>query len=124
MCQSNIPSQNTDSYPINALRNLAMKRVYTDYMLLVDGDFMMSPHFEESFQLAISQMFSLPTDRVAYVVPVFELVAEKWNQEQVNTATSSLLYIQKQFSKIIMHCSYFMQSLCVWHSKCCIVCNT
>ena len=67
-----------------------MKRVYTYYMLLVDGDFMMSSHFEESFQLAVSQL-SLPIGHVAYVVPVFELVEEKWNPEQVNTANSSLL---------------------------------
>ncbi|XP_065884775.1 xylosyl- and glucuronyltransferase LARGE2s-like isoform X3 [Dysidea avara] len=73
---------NTDSYPINALRNLAMKHVYTDYMLLMDGDFMVSPHFEKSFQLAQSQISSLSLDHVAYVVPVFELVAEKWSPEQ------------------------------------------
>jgi len=72
--------QNTDSYPINALRNLAIKHVYTDYMLLVDGDFMVSPHFKESFQMALSKTTS---DLVAYVVPVFELVAEKWSPEQV-----------------------------------------
>jgi len=59
-------------------------------MLLVDGDFIMSSHFEESFQLAISQFSSLPTGHLAYVVPAFELVAEKWNPEQVNTANSSL----------------------------------
>jgi len=61
-----------------------MKHVYTDYILLVDGDFMVSPHFEESFQMALSKTTSLSSDQVAYVVPVFELVAEKWSPEQVN----------------------------------------
>ena len=76
--------QNIDSYPINALRNLAMKHVYTDHMLLVDGDFMVSPHSEESFQGALSKSTSLSLDQVAYVVPVFESVAEKWSPEPIN----------------------------------------
>jgi len=81
--------------------------LYTDYMLLVDGDFMMSPHFEESFQLAISQMSSLSTGHLAYVVPAFELVAEKWNPEQVNTTNSSLLCNGKWetvYKKLYVNC--------------------
>jgi len=57
-----------------------MKHVYTDYMLLVDGDFMVSPHFKESLQMALSKA---TLDLVAYVMPAFELVAEKWSPEQV-----------------------------------------
>ena len=78
-------SQASDAFPINALRNLAMKDVYTDYMLLLDGDFIVSPHFEASFQLAVTQTQSLllPGDHVTYVVPAFELVADKYNSYQV-----------------------------------------
>ena len=78
-------SQVSDAYPINALRNLAMKHVYTDYMLLLDGDFIVSPHFESSFQLAVAETRSLllPGDHVSYVVPAFELVADKFNSYQV-----------------------------------------
>ena len=72
-----------------------MKHVYTDYMLLMDGDFMVSPHFEKSFQLAQSQISSLSLDHVAYVVPVFELVAEKWSPEQVNICTATILHVRK-----------------------------
>ena len=62
-----------------------MKHVYTDYMLLLDGDFIVSPHFEASFQLAVTQTQSLllPKDHVTYVVPAFELVANKYNSHQV-----------------------------------------
>ena len=78
-------SQVSDAYPINALRNLAMKHVYTEYMLLLDGDFIVSPHFEASFHLAVADTQSLLSvgDHVSYVVPAFELVADKFNSHQV-----------------------------------------
>ena len=54
-------------------------------MLLLDGDFIVSPHFEASFQLAVMQIPSLRLtgDHIAYVVPVFELLAETWKSDQV-----------------------------------------
>ena len=72
-----------------------MKHVYTDYMLLLDGDFIVSPHFESSFQLAVSETWSLllPGDHVSYVVPAFELVADKFNSYQVLTLNCSYVVL-------------------------------
>ncbi|CAH1792296.1 unnamed protein product [Owenia fusiformis] len=58
-----------EKYPINHLRNLAMEQVRTEYMLLVDADFYISPNFIESFQLSIINESS-PIN--AYVIPAFE----------------------------------------------------
>ncbi|XP_072019743.1 xylosyl- and glucuronyltransferase LARGE1-like isoform X2 [Amphiura filiformis] len=62
-----------DDYPINYLRNKAISQAKTQYLLLLDADFIPSPNLEQSFQSTLRGFKpSLPQTKVAYVVPAFE----------------------------------------------------
>lgn len=61
-----------DEYPINTLRNLAIKNVNTRFMLLLDADFQPSPDIEKHF-LSIEEKLN-GTSGYAFVVPAFEYI--------------------------------------------------
>lgn len=60
----------TDIYPINALRNLAIKSATTKYILLLDADFQPCPDLETKFLNSIK--FAEDNHKKAFVVPAFE----------------------------------------------------
>ncbi|XP_035694904.1 LARGE xylosyl- and glucuronyltransferase 2-like isoform X2 [Branchiostoma floridae] len=68
-----------DEYPINYLRNLALRMVKSKYVFLLDADFIPSPNFQDNFRVLINDQ-SDPTDRTAYVVPAFEFLEEQEDQ--------------------------------------------
>lgn len=57
-------------YPINALRNAAIKQTNCEYLLTADADFQPSPDFHKHFLLSTRSVAN--TDKVAFVVPAFE----------------------------------------------------
>ncbi|XP_077996785.1 xylosyl- and glucuronyltransferase LARGE2-like [Glandiceps talaboti] len=62
-----------DEYPVNYLRNLAIKQCQTTYMLLLDADFIPSPGFREKFKSHLTEGIGMNTlNHIALVVPVFE----------------------------------------------------
>ena len=74
-----VPSVNLQHYPINVLRNLAIKMVQTRFMFLVDADFQPSPNLETNFLNTLNKYHSSylrqhDTNgcRIAFVVPAFE----------------------------------------------------
>ena len=75
-----VPSLEADSYPINRLRNLAIKMVRTKFMFLVDADFQPSPGLEPNFAMFLHKhhhnlqmnMEQNESQRLAFVVPAFE----------------------------------------------------
>ncbi|OTF70651.1 hypothetical protein BLA29_000363, partial [Euroglyphus maynei] len=74
-----VPSVNSDHYPINVLRNLAIKMVQTRFMFLVDADFQPSPNLETNFLSTMNKYHSnylrqhdTNGCRIAFVVPAFE----------------------------------------------------
>ncbi|CAG2121567.1 unnamed protein product, partial [Medioppia subpectinata] len=60
----------SDEYPINALRNIAIKHVKTKFMFISDADFQPSPDFNNRFMSILSKHEY--TSRTAFVVPAFE----------------------------------------------------
>lgn len=77
-----VPSLEADNYPINALRNLAIKMCRTRFMFLVDADFQPSAGLESAFisflreyhsnLLKKEQDVKVDSKRLAFVVPAFE----------------------------------------------------
>lgn len=59
-------------YPINALRNLAMRQTNCEYLLVVDADFQPSPDFHKHFLLSTRSVSN--HDKTAFVVPAFEYI--------------------------------------------------
>ncbi|KAL5111621.1 LARGE xylosyl and glucuronyltransferase 2 [Taenia crassiceps] len=57
-------------YPINALRNTAMKYADTAYVFIVDFDFVPKPHLHTYFQRTLASVGKI--EKVAYIVPAFE----------------------------------------------------
>jgi len=57
-------------YPINGMRNIAMKHVKTKFMFITDADFQPCPDFEHRF-MSIYAKQKYPT-KTAFVVPAFE----------------------------------------------------
>ena len=63
----------TDNYPINVLRNLAIKSANTKYILLLDADFQPSPNLEKNFFSSIQLIKD--DEKTAFVVPAFEYLS-------------------------------------------------
>ncbi|GFU20863.1 LARGE xylosyl- and glucuronyltransferase 1 [Nephila pilipes] len=59
-------------YPINALRNIAIRQVKSKYMFLLDADFQPSPYFQQKFSAAVKH--SNFNQKAAFVVPAFEYI--------------------------------------------------
>ncbi len=57
-------------YPINSMRNIAIKHVKTKFMFIADADFQPSPDFELRFMSILSK-YKYP-NKTAFVVPAFE----------------------------------------------------
>ncbi|KAL5962365.1 LARGE xylosyl and glucuronyltransferase 2, partial [Taenia solium] len=57
-------------YPINALRNTAIKYADTAYVFIVDFDFVPKPHLHIYFQRTLASVDKV--EKVAYIVPAFE----------------------------------------------------
>ncbi|XP_035209861.1 LARGE xylosyl- and glucuronyltransferase 2-like isoform X2 [Stegodyphus dumicola] len=87
-----------DDYPINALRNIAIRKVKTKYMLLLDADFQPSPDFQQKFLTSLKHVdFSLKT---AFVVPAFEymeLPQKSDNAPQTKEELLQLLHREEPF---------------------------
>lgn len=64
-------SKNED-YPINALRNIAIRQVKSKYMFLLDADFQPSPYFQQKF--AATFKYSNFDQKTAFVIPAFEYI--------------------------------------------------
>lgn len=65
-----VPYPENLEYPINQLRNLAIDKVLTRWMFLVDSDFQSSPNL---MQNVMPYLPSSPVDKLyAFVVPAFE----------------------------------------------------
>nr|XP_006818881.1 PREDICTED: uncharacterized protein LOC102804782 [Saccoglossus kowalevskii] len=60
-----------DVYPINYLRNLAIKNSRTSYMLLLDADFIPSSKLRDKFTAHIK---TWNNDQTAFIVPAFEFM--------------------------------------------------
>ena len=58
------------NYPINTLRNIALKEASTKYVLIIDADFQPCPDFQRRFDDAILRHED--TSKFAFVAPAFE----------------------------------------------------
>lgn len=63
---------NEGDYPINLLRNIAIKQTETKFLLLLDADFQPSPNFQQHFASVIKHLRINP--KTAFVVPAFEYI--------------------------------------------------
>ncbi|XP_033126599.1 uncharacterized protein LOC117124472 isoform X2 [Anneissia japonica] len=62
-----------DEYPVNFLRNLALRQSTTDFIFIIDADFLPSPNFKESFLKWLDfDTIKGNMDKIAFVVPAFE----------------------------------------------------
>jgi len=66
-------------YPVNALRNMALDAAETEYVFLLDSDFVSDKKAYESIRL------HLPGDREALVVPAFELGKTGFDPESMRS---------------------------------------
>ena len=66
-------------YPINTLRNIALKHVVTTHAVSIDIDYILCKNFRESFINAHADVTYPGDDHVAIVVPAFEFVETNVN---------------------------------------------
>lgn len=91
-------SSSSDDYPINALRNIAVRQVKTRYMFLLDGDFQPSPDFQQKF-LNFAKHFE-HNPKTAFVVPAFEYIElpqKSDNAPQTKEELLQLLHREEPF---------------------------
>ncbi|KAF6769131.1 hypothetical protein AHF37_12397, partial [Paragonimus kellicotti] len=76
-------------YPINALRNIAVQYAQTDYVFLIDVDFLPSlnsyPYFEEVIQTQAQSVNRSDSQKArdakwCFVIPAFELFAVRYGR--------------------------------------------
>ncbi|XP_074597011.1 uncharacterized protein LOC141852066 isoform X2 [Brevipalpus obovatus] len=79
-----------NSYPINKLRNIAIEKVRTRFMLILDADFQPSPNLEENFSPLLDKM---NTSLSAFVVPSFEFVDPLADHDQIPHRKEELLQL-------------------------------
>ena len=80
-----IQERNDDPYPVNIMRNFAMNHSSTDYVLILDADFVPNPDAWERILVWLEQrdgMVALDS-KSAFIVPAFECVA-RGDQEPVS----------------------------------------
>ncbi|OAD77333.1 glycosyltransferase family 49 protein [Phycomyces blakesleeanus NRRL 1555(-)] len=76
------------AYPINHLRNLAWAASTTDYILVIDADFVPSPNLHNFLQEQYTRMSKSP--KIAWVVPCFGLVSDYPIPTKVSTIRNAL----------------------------------
>lgn len=72
------------------MRNIAVQRVLTKYMLILDADFEPSPNLEQEFEAVKSQC---GFEKVAYVIPAFEYIEPPYVNDQSPSHKEELLEI-------------------------------
>ncbi|CAH1783095.1 unnamed protein product [Owenia fusiformis] len=86
-----------ERYPINMLRNAAVRSVRTEYMFLVDADFLPSPNFQEIFDMTLKANFKKRShesfDKTAFVVPAFEYMEDPEPTDPLAHSKAELLEI-------------------------------
>lgn len=91
-------------YPINALRNAAIKQTNCEYLLTADADFQPSPDFHKHFLLSTRSVAN--TDKVAFVVPAFEYLELPQKSDgvaQTKEELMQLLHRQDPFVQPFRH---------------------
>ena len=69
-----------EMYPVNTLRNIALDRVLTPYVFIMDGDFLPCFNLYSILRKSIQTIFEEDkTTKVALVVPAFETFQYKYN---------------------------------------------
>ncbi|CAH1772632.1 unnamed protein product [Owenia fusiformis] len=71
-------NQPDEEYPVNHLRNIGIRTVKTEYMFILDVDFIPSSDFQKSFELAFKRQYQTASEarfkKEVYVSPAFECV--------------------------------------------------
>ncbi|XP_076310185.1 xylosyl- and glucuronyltransferase LARGE1-like [Tachypleus tridentatus] len=80
-----------EDYPINTLRNIAIKQAQSKYLLLTDADFQTSPGFKERF-FAVLKQYSF-NQKTAFIVPAFEYLEQPQKQDGVPESKYELLQL-------------------------------
>ncbi|RWS31574.1 uncharacterized protein B4U80_07653 [Leptotrombidium deliense] len=78
-------------YPINKMRNAAIKQVKTKYSLILDADFQPSPDLKKYFSFLISKMND--TKKVAFVVPAFEYMEQPKKEDEIPKKKEELMQL-------------------------------
>ncbi|CAH1791489.1 unnamed protein product [Owenia fusiformis] len=96
-----------EKYPINTLRNHAMRRVQTEYLLLTDADFLPSINFQRHAKLEIIRLknilnqadtdntYTTNLDKTAFVAPAFEYLK---NPFKSNNLAKSKVELRKLYN--------------------------
>ncbi|XP_067137942.1 glycosyltransferase-like protein gnt14 [Centruroides vittatus] len=82
---------NDGDYPINLLRNIAIKQTETKFLLLLDADFQPSPNFQQHFASVIKHLRTNP--KTAFVVPAFEYIELPQKRDNVPQTKEELLQL-------------------------------
>lgn len=78
-------------YPINVLRNIAIRQANTKYILLVDADFQPSPNFQQRFATVLKHQAQ--SARTAFVIPAFEYIELPQKSDSVPQTKEELLQL-------------------------------
>ncbi|XP_072044786.1 xylosyl- and glucuronyltransferase LARGE2s-like [Amphiura filiformis] len=100
-----------DEYPTNYMRNLAIKQVKTEHMVLLDADFVPCPDFESRWFQSMRRV-KHKNPKIAYVVPVFEGAKEitaadlprtKSELKKIVSAENPVIYPFAHYSSPLSH---------------------
>lgn len=96
-------------YPINMLRNTAAQQVATDFFLVLDADFAVSPDFQAVFQAALSaaRLARLDVLRTVFIAPAFEFTDASFLTEKMR-----MLPFPASKAELFGHVSLPIQLVC------------
>ncbi|CAH1791491.1 unnamed protein product, partial [Owenia fusiformis] len=99
-----------EKYPINTLRNHAIRHVQSEYLLLLDADFLPSLNFQKHAKSEINRLkfvldlhdnsYTTDMDRAALVAPAFEYLKNPFKSNNLAKSKVELSQLYKKQSEI------------------------
>ena len=99
-------------YPVNWLRNLVIRNTTSEYVFMIDGDFVPSIDLERQLKLKFQKLSQEKNDNTLVVVPAFEIVDEAVNF--IPRDKRALLELMESGQADVFHRAHYPDGHSLW----------